>query len=343
MKARVTQAGLNLRHPFGISRGTTTVSHVFFLELEGGGTGEGAPVRYYNQDPEEGAALALRMAEEVTPQNVFDLDRHLKRAKEIAPKHSAARAAFDIALHDRIGRELGRPLYEVMGFSRPENPVSSFTIGLDTDEKMVEKTHEAAAFPNLKIKLGRDDAARDLKTLKAIVDAAPGKTVRVDANAGWSLETAIACAKGCADLGIEFIEQPLAIGNLEELAKLKAQSPLPVMADEDVQDLSSLPALVGKVDGINIKLMKCGGLWEARQMIGFARAMGWQIMLGCMIESGISISAASHLAGVASDLDLDSELLIGNNPCTPGVLQSDGSLQVPTAPGLGVTLDLAAL
>jgi len=343
MKARVSLAGLNLRHPFGISRGTTTVSRVFFIELEGGGVGEGSPVRYYKQDPEEGAALVEKMAEGVTESNLYDLDYHAKRAREIAPKHSAARAAFDIALHDRIGRDLGRPLHEIMGFSHPGEPLSSFTIGLDTDEKMVEKTIEAAAFPNLKIKLGRDDAATDLATLKKIVDAAPGKTIRIDANAGWSLDTAIKCAKGCADLGIEFIEQPLAIGNLEELAKLKKESPLPVMADEDVQDLASLPGLIGKVDGINIKLMKTGGLWEARQMIGFARAMGWQIMLGCMIESGVGISAAAHLAGVAGDLDLDAELLIANNPAAPGILQPDGRIVLPKAPGLGVELDLNRL
>lgn len=338
MKAQARHFSLKTINPFGISRGTTSESHVFFLELEGGGLGECSPVRYYKQDPAEGAPLAVKMAEGVTDENLFDLDYHAKRAKEIAPNHSSARAAFDLALHDRIGHRLGIPVYQLMGFSLPENPMSSFTIGIDTDERMVEKTREAASFPNLKIKLGRDDAEVDARTLRAICGEAKGKTVRVDANAGWSLETAKKMAKVCADLGIEFIEQPLAIGNLDELGQLKKECPLPLMVDEDVQDLSSLSKLLGKVDGINIKLMKTGGLWEARQMIGFARAEGWSVMLGCMLESSVGIAAAAHLAGAAQDLDLDAELLIANNPCSPIVMDETGRLNVPSTPGLGIEL-----
>ncbi|MBX3729322.1 MAG: dipeptide epimerase [Candidatus Sumerlaeia bacterium] len=341
MNARATLVSLRTVHPFGISRGTISENQVVLLELEGGGIGECSPVRYHKHDAGEGARLALEMARDVTPDNLFDLDHHARRAREIAPHHSSARAAFDIALHDRIGHELGLPLYKLMGFSQPINSRSSFTIGLASDEEMVRKTHEAASFPNLKIKLGRDDAATDLATIRAIRAAAPDKTIRVDANAGWSLDTAIAFAKGCGDVNLEFIEQPLAIGNYEGLAKLKAISPLPIVVDEDVQDLASLPPLVGKVHGINIKLMKCGGLWEARQMIGFARAHGWSVMLGCMIETGVGVSAAAHLAGAAQDVDLDAELLIANNPATPTLMQQDGLLRVPTTPGLGVSLDAA--
>lgn len=342
MKAKTTVYKLKTIHPFGISRGTSSEYKNLFLELEGGGVGEGAPVRYYNQTVEEAIPLVEKMVEEVTPENVFDLDRHAKRAKLIAPKHSAARTAFDLALHDRVGRELGVPLYKLMGFSYPENAVSSYTIGLDTDEKMIVKTREARELPQLKIKLGRDDAEVDARTLRAICKEAVGKTIRIDANAGWSLGTAIRMAKVCADLGIEFLEQPLAIGDYEGLARLKKESPLPIVVDEDVQDLASLPPLLGKIDGINIKLMKCGGLWEARQMIGFARANGWSIMLGCMIESTVGIAAAAHLAGVAQDLDLDTELLVGNNPCSPIVMGRDGIIRPSHEPGLGVTLNLAS-
>jgi len=204
---------------------------------------------------------------------------------------------------------------------------------------MVAKTHEAAGFPHLKIKLGRDDWNIDAATIRKIREAAPGKVIRVDANAGWSLETARKMVKVCADLGIEFVEAPLAIGNLEETGILRKEAPLPIIADEDVQDCASLTALVGKVDGINIKLMKCGGLWEARQMIGFARSVGWQLMFGCMIESSISIAAAAHLAATAQCLDLDSELLVSNNPCGPKpIMNNDGSLWIPDTPGLGVEL-----
>lgn len=339
MKATVSTFQLNMIHPFGISRGTSTSNTVFYLQFEGGGTGEGACVSYKGQKLEDGVRLVAQMAEGVTESNLFDLDHHAKRAREIAPNHSAARAAFDIALHDRIGQRLGIPVHSVAGFGPATGATSSFTISLESDEKMVAKTHEAAGFPHLKIKLGRDDWQVDKKTLTLIREAAPNKVIRVDANAGWSLETGRKMVKVCADLGIEFIEAPLKIGNIEETGILKKESPLPIIADEDVQDAKSLPALVGKVDGINIKLMKCGGLWEARQMIGFARSVGWQVMYGCMIESSISIAAAAHLAASAECLDLDTELLVANNPCGPhDILQKDGTIKVPTTPGLGVYL-----
>jgi L-Ala-D/L-Glu epimerase len=335
MRAEIRPFDLKLRHPFGISRGTSTVSHIFYVEIEGGGIGEGAPVRYHNETVEMAMPLVARMVEGVTESNLFDLDLHSRRAREIAPNCSSARCAFDIALHDRIGKELGVPLYRYFGYPAPRGLASSFTIGIDTDEKMVAKTHEAAPYRNLKIKLGRD-ADTDIKTLKLIREAAPNKVIRVDANAGWTFDDAVKCTKVAADLGVEFIEAPLAIGNYDELGKLHKNSPLPIIADEDCQDARSLPALLGKVDGINIKLMKCGGLREAQQMIGFARAVGWQIMFGCMIESGVSIAAATHLGNAGVCWDLDTEALTSNNPVTPQILSEDGLLSVSDAPGLGV-------
>ncbi len=341
MQSTVTPYGLKLIHPFGISRGVTTVNDVLFFELEGGGIGECSPVRYKNQKLDKATALLQEFASWVTPENVFDFDYLITKAKNYAPDDSAACAAFDLALHDRCAKAVNLPLYKFMGFSAPKNTMSSFTIGLDTDEMMVAKTHEAAAFPLLKIKLGRDDAERDMATLSKIREAAGDKIIRVDANCGWSLDTAKACVVACADLGIEFVEQPLAMGNYDELAELKRHSPLPLIADEDVQDLQSLIPLVGKVDGINIKLMKSTGLWQARQMIAFARAQGWQVMLGCMIESSVGIAAAAHLGGAAVALDLDSELLIGNNPCGPTtILQPKGEIVVSEKPGLGIDLHL---
>lgn len=327
---------INLIHPFGISRGTTTTTRVILAELDGGGIGECSPVKYKKQTIEASLDALAHMADDVTEDNIFDLDYHLARARAASPACTAAVAAFDMALHDRIGKRLGISACQFMGIQPAKGVPSSFTIGIDTDEKMVQKTVEAVNYPNLKIKLGRDDGDTDIRVLTAIRKAAPEKVLRVDANAGWSLDTARRCIKTCADLGIEFVEQPLAIGNLEQLAILKRESPLPLIADEDVQDLKSLPALLGKVDGINIKLMKCGGLHEARQMIAFARAVGWEVMLGCMLETGVAISAACHLASAAVCWDLDSEALIANNPIEPRVLHEDGKLWTPTGPGLGV-------
>jgi L-alanine-DL-glutamate epimerase-like enolase superfamily enzyme len=339
MKATIRPFDLQMRHPFGISRGTTTVSHVFFVTMEGGGTGEGAPVRYHGETVEMAMPLVARMVEGVTPANLYDLDLHSRRAREIAPHCSSARCAFDLALHDRIGHELRAPVYRLLGYAAPKGLASSFTIGIDTDEKMVAKTHEASGYRNLKIKLGRD-AATDIRTLGLIRKAAPDKILRVDANAGWSYDDAVKCIAAAADMGIEFIEQPLAIGNLEQLEKLHKNSPLPIIADEDCQDARSLTALLGKVDGINIKLMKCGGLWEARAMVAFARTVGWQVMFGCMIESGIGIAAATHLGSSGVCWDLDSEALISNNPVSPQVMDGTGLLSLSDAPGLGVTLSI---
>lgn len=325
---------LQLRHPFGLSRGTTTTIPVFFTRNPLGGWGEGSPVRYRGEDAAVAQDLAAHLAAGVDADNLFDREGHHARARGAAPAQRCARAAFDIALHDAIARRLDIPLWKLLGFRSPDGVVSSFTIALDTDDVMLRKVDEAASFPILKIKLGRD-AASDIRTMQAIRAAAPSKTLRVDANAGWSLDTARECIRVLADLGVEFVEQPLAIGNLAELRVLQRESPLPIIADEDALDLPALPALAGAVDGINIKLMKCGGIWEACQMIAFARAQGWRVMLGCMIESSLAIGAAAHLAGAVDACDLDAEHLVSNNPCGPRIVDDHGVIHIPPGPGIG--------
>jgi len=161
------------------------------------------------------------------------------------------------------------------------------------------------------------------------------KPLRVDANGGWKFDEAVRCVNKLADLGVEFVEQPLERGHIEETARLQKESPLPIFVDEDCLTSADIPKLVGKVAGINIKLMKCGGLNEARKMIAIARAFDLKIMFGCMIESSVAITAAAHLSGLCDYLDLDGALLVGNDPYE-GMTLVNNYITLPDRPGLGV-------
>jgi len=216
--------------------------------------------------------------------------------------------------------------------------VTSLTIGLDSLEVMARKAAEAAHYPILKVKLGRG-FAEDSERLRLVRAAAPGARLSIDANAGWDVETTRAMLPLLADAGAEVLEQPLAIGRFEELRPLLAGSPIPIVADEDAQHLASLGRLEGCVHGINVKLMKCGGIAEARLMIAFARERGWKLLLGCMVETGIGIAAASALAGFADWLDLDGAMLSSNDPSEPVSVSTTDiapwEVRIPGAPGLG--------
>jgi L-alanine-DL-glutamate epimerase-like enolase superfamily enzyme len=337
MQSRQSLFTLELRYPFGISRGVSTNAHTALFRLGDWGQGEAAPVRYKGQTPEEALPLLARMAEGVTEANIDDIEHHEQRAREIAPAHSSARNAFDMALWDARGRRTGRPVYELVGGGRPTLE-TTYTISLSDNDTMIRRTEEAAHLPLLKIKLGRDEAT-DLDVMRRIRAAAPRAVLRVDANAGWSLATAKAIIPKLADLGVEFIEQPLAIGNLEELKHLHQWSPLPIVADEDAQDMTSLPALRGRVAGINIKLTKTGGITEALRMITYARIQGWKVMFGCMLETRLGLGAAAHLGGLADCMDLDAHMLTTNDPFPPGSLKElNAALPLSDGPGLGLPL-----
>jgi L-alanine-DL-glutamate epimerase-like enolase superfamily enzyme len=299
-------------------------------------------VRYKKQVADEALPLLKQMGDGVSEADIDDIEHHEQRAREIAPEHSSARCAFDIALWDAAGKKAGKPLYELWGAPKPTDIQTSHTVGLNTHEVMVERTREAAHMPILKIKLGRDRDF-DLKVMQLIREAAPDAQLRIDANAGWTLDTALDLIPKLADLGVDLIEQPLAIGNLDETRKLREQSPLPIILDEDAQDMSSLPALRGLTDGINIKLMKCGGLSEARRMIDFARNEGWKIFVGCMIETRLALGAAAHLAGLVDYLDLDAYMLTTNDPFPGGSLaEYSPEPPLPEGPGVGFDWPLVA-
>jgi L-alanine-DL-glutamate epimerase-like enolase superfamily enzyme len=342
---------LALIDPFGIARGTQSTKQVFLANI-GGGWGEASPT-FYNGESDRSAMAALEAMDEVVAA-LPDLDciedaedavhraivercGHLSSAPAGAPVLPSVRAAVNIALHDRFARRLGVPLHTLFGTAPKGRHVTSFTIGIDSMETMLRKVDDARSYDILKVKLGRD-LAHDLVVMREIRRAVGGKVLRVDANGGWTLDEARRALPVLADLGVEFLEQPLKKGSIAELRELHKGSPLPIYVDEDSLVAADLPPLAGAADGINIKLMKSGGLSEARRMVAVARAHGFRIMVGCMLETSVGITAAAHLAPLVDDLDLDGNILSGNDPFDGVKCSPAGELTLPASPGLGVSV-----
>jgi len=296
------------------------------------GWGEAAPSAYYGESIEAVRDALDHLAGHL-PTDVFALEAAEARFAAVAPRSASARAALSAALHDLVGKRLGRPLWQLWGLDPGRAPRSSFTIGLDSPEGMRRKVLEAAAYPILKVKLGTDHDEEILRTIREATD----KAVRVDANGGWTRERALAMLPRLREYGIEFLEQPLAAGDLEGLALVRRAGVLPVILDESCVVAADIPRLVaaGAADGINIKLAKCGSLREALRMIATARAHGLSVMAGCMIESSLGISAAAAFAPLLDAADLDGAALTVNDPFV-GVTIAGGELRLPREPGLGV-------
>jgi L-alanine-DL-glutamate epimerase-like enolase superfamily enzyme len=245
----------------------------------------------------------------------------------------AARAAVSAALHDLMGKRAGLPVWRLWGLDPAAAPLSSFTLGLAPAEETREKARRSAHRPVLKIKVGGDD---DEARLRAIRDEAPEATLYVDANTAWTAKEALARMPMLEEMDVAFVEQPLAAGDLEGLRLLRRRTRLPIIADESCETAADIPALVGAVDGINIKLAKAGSLREAVRMAHVARAHHLSVMLGCMVESTLGIAAALQLAPLVDYLDLDGALLLAHDPFTGPGMNDDGTLRFNTEPGLGV-------
>jgi L-alanine-DL-glutamate epimerase-like enolase superfamily enzyme len=307
---------LPLENAFTISRGGQDVAENVVIEVSDGehtGVGGAAPSPHYGETPDTVAAVLpdlLGVVESVEdPHALAAIER---RMRETVRENPAARCAVSIACHDLVAKRLSLPLYRYWGLA-PDAPRTSYTIGLDSTDRMGEKTVEAidAGYEVLKVKLGTD---RDLEILKAIREAAPAATVRIDANEAWRPNEAVRKIRELADLGVEFVEQPVPAGEPENLRFVHERSVLPIAADESCVTLADIPRVANRAAIANIKLMKCGGLREAKRMIAAARAHGLDVMLGCMIESNASIAAACHLAPLVEYADLDGSLLLAEDP-----------------------------
>lgn len=326
---------IQLHHPFTISRSSKNFYDIVFVYLTDKGVtgvGEAAPSDRYNEKFNQ----ILHTLQSISLDDIDDsdpLEKQLDRIFERCQGYRSLMAAFDMALHDLWGKQNSTPLYDYFGANPDQTPVTSFTIGIDKLEIIQEKVKEAADFPILKIKLGTQDDKAIINTIRNVTD----KKIRVDANEGWNLDEALRMCEWLEKKNVEFVEQPLSASNIEDSEKLKEQSSLKLIADENCMDSTDIPKIRNAFDGINIKLMKCRGLFEALKMIRLARENDLEIMLGCMVESSVAITAAAHLSPLVDYADLDGNVLIKNDPYI-GVRLKEGKLLLPNEPGLGVQI-----
>ena len=334
MKLSWEPVTLNLRTTFRIAHGASDQRHNVIVYLDEG-IGEAAAVPYYGDtqsslmDYLAGAVDALGGTLGDEP---FWIDEILERRPPGSP---AARAAIDIALHDLWGKHLGQPLYRLLGLNPDRLPETSFTIAMDEPEMMARRAGESG-YPIIKIKLGGEN---DEAIVRAIRSASSAR-LRVDANAGWSCAQAAGLIPRLVQYNLEFIEQPLPAGDIDGLRWLRqtlhAQGvQVPIFVDESVRTAKDVAAHVGVVDGVVIKLMKTGGMREAQRAIHTARALDMQIMLSCMVETSVGVTAAAHLAPLCDYADLDGPLLIQSDPFQ-GLQYQGAKLTLPDRPGIGV-------
>lgn len=336
LKLHTRTINLKLTEPFRISRGVQYEAKRVVVSIEAAGQigiGEAAPSSFYGETQETVLACLAAYADHLGD-DPFALEDILTTLEKTIHRNAAARAAIDMALYDLVGKLLGVPVYKLLGLNPAQTPRTSFTIGLDTPAEMARKASQAKDFPVLKVKLG---SRQDIDCVKAIRDVS-NAIIRVDANAGWTVKEAIKLIEDLKPYQIEFVEQPLPPADLDGLRFIRERSDMPIFADESCVTVEDIPRVAGCVDGINIKLMKCGGLRQALKMIHTARAHHLQIMLGCMIESSLAITAAAQLSPLVDYADLDGHLLIDNDPYQ-GVRVEEGKLILPQEPGLGVTVN----
>ena len=318
---------------FRTARTTSASSRCVIVEISDGtitGLGEAAPSRFYG----ETADTVVEVLENVR-RVVEDCAHEVELMADLTSRglkgNPSARAALEIAAHDMMGKRYGIPLYRHFELDPATLPLTTMSIGLDDPDVMLEKAIEAADFPILKVKL---DADIDLSIVSRIKEAT-GAAVTVDANCAWTRSEAVEKATELARIGVEFLEQPVAAEDVEGLAYVRERTDVPVFADESCPTSEQLPVVAPAVDGVVIKLMKCGGLVEAVRMARMARELGLKTMIGCMMESSLAITAAAHIAPLMDYADLDSALMMTNDPFT-GVRIDRGRMSLPEEAGLGV-------
>jgi L-Ala-D/L-Glu epimerase / N-acetyl-D-glutamate racemase len=327
-------ATLRLNEPFTISRSTDEEVESVFVELALDGLvgyGEASPQDVYGESAESAVAF-LDEAEELLGDDPFAFAAIERRLAEV-PGELAAKAALDSALHDLCGKLTGQPVWRLLGFDRA-GPPTSWTIWLGDPDDMARRTERVGnRFRRLKLKLGARDGL-DVERVRA-VRSVTDLPLQVDVNEYWELDEALENVRALAELGVQYVEQPLPAGHLGG-GQLKKESPLPIYLDEDVHTAKDVRVAVERAHGVNIKLAKSGGIREAIRIAHAARALDLGVMLGCMVESSLGIAAACQVASLCDHVDLDGNLLLADDPWE-GVEFAEG-VQLPSlAPGLGVT------
>jgi L-alanine-DL-glutamate epimerase-like enolase superfamily enzyme len=326
---------LETRFTFRIAHGAKRGHANTWVRIEHDGVegwGEASPSHYYG----ETRALVEHALDVWAPElgdDPFALDAIEARLDAALQGHAAARAAVEMALLDWIGKRVELPVWKLLGLDATRAPHSCVTLGMADPEEMEMKLESVRDFPSLKVKLG---GPGDVENLTRIRARYAGK-LQVDANAAWTAADAVRVLRRIEPLGIELVEQPVARGDLDGLGWVRSRVGIPVFADESVHRATDVAALVGRVDGVNLKLMKSGGLREALRSIHVARAHGMKVMLGSMVESSLALSAAAQLAPLADVLDLDGHWLLARDPFR-GAPGERGAITLSDRPGLGVEL-----
>jgi L-alanine-DL-glutamate epimerase-like enolase superfamily enzyme len=324
---------LKLRNPFRLSYGVDETRTSYWIRLaDDEGWGEGTIPSYYHIPWE----AILACWQEAANQNRAVPDDPQEFAAWIPEGPAPARCALEIALYDRAGRQKALPLYQLLGLPPPEPMPTSFTIAIASPQEMAELARSVPGYPVIKVKLGSDD---DEARLRAIREARPDARLRVDANAGWTPDEAVRRLDALEPLGLEMVEQPVPKEDIAGMGYVQKHASVPVVADESVQTEEAVERLAeAGVQGINLKLMKLGGISTTLRLLQRARQLGLKTMLGCMIETSLGTTAMAHLAGLADWIDLDGPMLISNDPFDGLAYDAHANLTVPDRPGIGVRL-----
>ncbi|MBE6229548.1 MAG: twin-arginine translocation signal domain-containing protein [Bacteroidales bacterium] len=325
-----------MKHAFAIATSVRTTTPIVLTQITYDGvTGYGeAAMPPYLGETQASVIEFLKKVDLSKFSSPFLIDDIMKYVDSIAINNTAAKAAVDIALHDLVGKLMGQPWWKIWGFDPTVCPNTSFTVGFDTEDIVREKTKEASPYKVIKVKLGRDEATDKMmiNTIRSVTDT----VICVDANQGWKdKHYALDMIHWLNERNVKMIEQPMSKYLLDETAWLTENSPLPIYADEACQRLVDIQKLKGAYTGINIKLMKCTGMREAREMVSLAEALNMKLMIGCMTETSCAISAAAQLAPKMEWADLDGNLLIKND-CYTGMTIVDGKITLNDKPGIGI-------
>lgn len=323
-----------MKHVFTVASFSRNTTPIILTELEYDGIigyGEASMPPYLGES-QKSVIRFLNKVDLSTFHSPFETAEILHYIDGLETGNTAAKAAVDIALHDMLGKILGQPFYKIWGLNPKRIPPTSFTIGIDTEDIIRQKVAEADQFKILKVKLGLDTDKMIIDTIRSVTDV----PLCADINQGWTnKEQALEMAHWLAEKNVLFLEQPMPKEQIDDMAWLTERSPIPTIADEGCQRYTDVLDLKDVYAGINIKLMKCTGMREAKKMAELAKVLDMKVMLGCMTETSCAISAAAQLAPLADWTDLDGALLI-NNDLFDGMQVVDGACILPDRPGIGV-------
>ncbi len=334
MTLRFKPYELQLKHVFTLATGSRSTTPVMLTEIEfdnivGYGEASMPPYLGENHDTANAFLSNVKLARFSSP---FLMEDILTYVDKLAPGNYAAKASIDIALHDLVGKLMNQPWFRIWGLNPENTPNTSFTIGIDKPEVVKEKVREASSYRILKVKLGQGNDKEMIQTVRSVTNT----LICVDVNQGWTdRNMALEMAQWLKEQGVVFVEQPMPKTAVDDIAWLTQNSPLPIIADESIQTISDFKKVQGVYSGINIKLMKCGGLRAAYKMISMARALDMKVMIGCMTETSCAVTAAAQLSPLVDWADLDGNLLISND-VFEGILINKGKIIIPVGPGIGV-------